>query len=179
VSWLNLTQLMLEVSRITLSDFKMTYPHPVLVPEKVRSGLLESNNAAMGGGTLVLSPGDAGGGSGGTTSIFTPRVQVVEQDSSDSNGVWVTLGRTAESDVMVNDFSVSTRHARIRPSGESFLLEDVGSKNGTLLDGVRAQPNTPTALQSGQTIQLGRVTLLFLDPAGLHSFILKDMLGRG
>jgi DNA-binding winged helix-turn-helix (wHTH) protein len=69
------------------------------------------------------------------------------------------LGRSREATLFIDDESVSRRHARIVISGESLLVEDLGSKNGTTLDGRRL--TTPGRLNDGATIRLGSVSLLF------------------
>ena len=62
---------------------------------------------------------------------------------------------------------ISRRHARIWREGGSFLVEDLGSSNGTILlagvsDSVRLQPRQPHALVDGDRIRLGDTTLHFL-----------------
>ncbi len=62
---------------------------------------------------------------------------------------------------------ISRRHARIWREGGSFLIEDLGSSNGTILfagvgDSVRLQPRQPHALASGDRLRLGDTTLHFL-----------------
>ncbi|MGE3467049.1 MAG: protein kinase [Pyrinomonadaceae bacterium] len=62
---------------------------------------------------------------------------------------------------------ISRRHARIWREGGSFLVEDLGSSNGTILfvgpgDTVRLQPRQPHPLSSGDRLRLGDTTLHFL-----------------
>lgn len=58
---------------------------------------------------------------------------------------------------------VSRRHARIRRQGDTYLIEDLGSVNGTWInDAVRLAPNQPRALESGDKLRLGETTLHFL-----------------
>jgi eukaryotic-like serine/threonine-protein kinase len=58
---------------------------------------------------------------------------------------------------------VSRRHARIWREGESFMLEDLGSVNGTVVnDMVHLVPRQPHALGSGDRIRIGETTLHFL-----------------
>jgi eukaryotic-like serine/threonine-protein kinase len=58
---------------------------------------------------------------------------------------------------------VSRRHARIWREGEAFMVEDLGSVNGTVVnDLIRLQPRQPRALDSGDRIRLGETTLHFL-----------------
>src|SRR5512142_2857985 len=65
------------------------------------------------------------------------------------------LGRDAACEVVVDDKSVSRRHALIERRGEGWALTDQGSANGTYLDGRRV---AEAVLQDGQQLRLGSVT---------------------
>jgi len=73
------------------------------------------------------------------------------------------LGRAADSDLPLKDPGVSRRHCRVAVAGPAqglpgiVTVEDLGSGNGTLVDGVRA--GRPTALRPGATIVVGNTTL--------------------
>lgn len=74
------------------------------------------------------------------------------------------LGRDPEADVFIDMPTVSRRHARIVVDGANATIEDLGSKNGTFVRGVRIQ--SPTLLTDGDEIHLGSVRLLFRAPVG-------------
>jgi len=58
---------------------------------------------------------------------------------------------------------VSRRHARIWREGETFMVEDLGSVNGTVVnDMIRLEPRQPRPLDSGDRIRLGETTVHFL-----------------
>jgi eukaryotic-like serine/threonine-protein kinase len=58
---------------------------------------------------------------------------------------------------------VSRRHARIWREGETFMVEDLGSVNGTVInDLIRLEPRQPRVLDSGDRIRMGETTLHFL-----------------
>jgi DNA-binding winged helix-turn-helix (wHTH) protein len=69
------------------------------------------------------------------------------------------VGRAADAVVAIESPRVSRRHARITVSGVEAMLEDLGSKNGTFLDGQRIE--APTELRDGDEIEVGPVRLLF------------------
>jgi hypothetical protein len=71
-----------------------------------------------------------------------------------------TLGRSRQSDVMVDDANVSRAHAEIRPHGRAWILTDLGSTNGTRLNGRRV--TRPETLAPGDEIELGTATLRFI-----------------
>jgi DNA-binding winged helix-turn-helix (wHTH) protein len=75
-----------------------------------------------------------------------------------------TIGREHDSTICINLASVSRRHARIHVSGEKATLEDLGSKNGTLLKGRRIHSLSP--LVGGDEIRVGSVRLLFEGGSG-------------
>lgn len=65
------------------------------------------------------------------------------------------VGRDQECEVVLNDTSVSRRHARLAVKGPSVIVEDLGSKNGTHVNGKRI--TKPTAIESGDEITFGSV----------------------
>jgi hypothetical protein len=70
----------------------------------------------------------------------------------------VTIGRDPSNSVRVDSAYVSKRHAVIRASGGGFAISDLGSSNGTRLNGAAV---TSAALSDGDLIELGAETLLF------------------
>jgi pSer/pThr/pTyr-binding forkhead associated (FHA) protein len=54
---------------------------------------------------------------------------------------------------------VSRRHAKIHQKGTRFFIEDVGSANGTFLNGKRLTPYLPHPLQEGDELQLGKLQM--------------------
>jgi pSer/pThr/pTyr-binding forkhead associated (FHA) protein len=73
----------------------------------------------------------------------------------------ITIGRADDSTIAINDDYVSGHHARLVPNGPVWLLEDLGSTNGTLLDG--AKVTAPTEVHAGSQVRIGR-TVLELQP---------------
>lgn len=69
----------------------------------------------------------------------------------------VVIGRGPSSDIVVSDDFVSNSHARLTPVPNGAVLEDLGSTNGTLLNGnpVRA----PHELRSGDLVRIGTLVL--------------------
>ena len=63
------------------------------------------------------------------------------------------VGRDPACEVGVIDPEVSRKHARLAWQGEDFMLEDLGSTNGTFVNGKRI--NTPHLLQAGDTVAFG------------------------
>lgn len=69
------------------------------------------------------------------------------------------LGRGVESDVQLHDSEVSRRHAMLEIRGDDGVVVDLGSTNGTYVDGVRVQRAT---IVSNQEFSLGTTTLMLI-----------------
>lgn len=69
----------------------------------------------------------------------------------------VTIGRAPDSTIVIDDDYASSRHARIYPSEGTWVVEDLGSTNGTWLD--RSRITAPTVLPVGVPLRVGRSTL--------------------
>ena len=66
-----------------------------------------------------------------------------------------TVGRAAENEIVLNDTFVSSDHARLTWNGKGWVLEDLGSTNGTQVNG---QPvKRASAVKPGDVIEFGRV----------------------
>jgi class 3 adenylate cyclase len=74
----------------------------------------------------------------------------------------IVIGRDA--DVTIADHEISRRHARVRPDGPSLVIEDLGSANGTWVNGRRVEH---AVLHNGDVLTLGRTTLEVVAPEAL------------
>ncbi len=71
----------------------------------------------------------------------------------------VTLGRSRQCDIVLDDANVSRQHAEIRPRGGSWVLSDLGSTNGSCLNGRRI--DRPEVIKPGDEIELGTSLIRF------------------
>jgi pSer/pThr/pTyr-binding forkhead associated (FHA) protein len=69
----------------------------------------------------------------------------------------ITIGRADDSTIVLTDDYVSTRHARLVPAEDKWMLEDLGSTNGTYLDRQRVTEPTPVPL--GVPIRVGKTVM--------------------
>jgi predicted component of type VI protein secretion system len=65
----------------------------------------------------------------------------------------LSIGRDSSNDIAVNDAEVSRRHARLTFQGGKYVLEDMGSTNGSFVNGQRL--TGPRVLKNGEVISLG------------------------
>lgn len=75
----------------------------------------------------------------------------------------ITIGRDPESDIFLNDVTVSRAHARLLMQGDSVTITDVGSLNGTY---VNDEVVDDARLTSGDTVQIGRFQMVFVSGGG-------------
>jgi hypothetical protein len=91
-----------------------------------------------------------------------PRILVVtagalKGTSLDLTQQQITLGRANDATLVLNDDYASSRHARIFPQDGQWIVEDLGSTNGTYLD--RQKVTRPTPVPLGVPIRIGKTVL--------------------
>jgi pSer/pThr/pTyr-binding forkhead associated (FHA) protein len=69
----------------------------------------------------------------------------------------ITMGRANDATLVLNDDYASSRHARIFPQDGQWIVEDLGSTNGTYLD--RQKVTRPTPVPVGVPIRIGKTAL--------------------
>ncbi len=93
-------------------------------------------------------------------------MELVVQSGPDAGKVYqvglipLVVGRQAGTDIMLSDWQVSRRHAQFELANGIVLVNDLGSANGTLVNGQRLAPNQPRPLMPGDQVQLGSTTLV-------------------
>jgi pSer/pThr/pTyr-binding forkhead associated (FHA) protein len=126
------------------------------------------------------------GGTGDTTITFLPaeleaeldeEIHVAPEELEGGRGVLIvkrgpnagskffldtgetSIGRHQDSDIFLDDITVSRNHAEIRRESEGFWLQDVGSLNGTYVNRERVER---AELRAGDEVQIGKFKLVFL-----------------
>jgi DNA-binding winged helix-turn-helix (wHTH) protein len=77
-------------------------------------------------------------------------------------GETTTIGRAVDSDIVITSRRVSREHSRVERQGRHVMLVDLGSTNGTFLNGERVL--APVRLRDGDSVSVGDVVLVFHDP---------------
>ena len=73
------------------------------------------------------------------------------------DGAAVTLGRSTVASVVVDDVYVSDEHAQVMPLDDGWVVRDLGSTNGTFLNGGKV--TQPTALAAGDHLRIGKTRI--------------------
>ncbi len=75
----------------------------------------------------------------------------------------IRLGRELDNDIVIEGEGASRHHARILKVVEAWVVEDLGSTNGTKLNGIKLEPNKPTPIKDGDSIAIGRQIMVFAE----------------
>ncbi len=95
-----------------------------------------------------------------------PKLQVSLPDGSETTHELgeneISVGRIDENMLQIDDGSVSSRHAILTLRGTDYVLVDIGSTNGTRVNGQDLAPDTEVALSDGDTIRFGHVETVYV-----------------
>jgi FHA domain len=116
--------------------------------------------------SFVLAPGSVPGLGVEEQDVEAGKVVVVKSPALDEGEEWqlnsapLTFGRAGHNDVQLQrDEYASSKHARIEPRRDGVWLEDVGSTNGTYLNGIRL--TRPKRLTPGDIVRIGETELRY------------------
>lgn len=158
-----LSELTRRFSSVSLGDFAAAHPTHWLLWEP-GSWKPDQGSTTMAPAGLLKDTGPVAGE--GLALVLLPGLQGQ-----------CTLGRGPPCDLIINDGTLSTRHLQLRMRGpEEWELLDLGSKNGTWVDGVRLIGDAPLPLKDGSSVQAGQVRLSYYAPAGMHGRLLRGRL---
>jgi ABC-type multidrug transport system ATPase subunit/pSer/pThr/pTyr-binding forkhead associated (FHA) protein len=99
----------------------------------------------------------------GHLTVHTPEG---EQVGRDLVGEVVSLGRAEENTVILADPAVSRYHAQISHRDGAAVIVDLGSLNGTIVNGVRLAVRQPFTLRNGDRVAIGPFSLVYAGPGG-------------
>lgn len=142
---------------------RYSFPGPVTVrlvrDEELGTGVFRVRSARVRG---TIAPA--------TSAVATPAhpVLVVDGRSYQLTADRTVIGRGSDCDVVLDDPGVSRHHAEVVRSGTRTTLTDLGSTNGTVVDGRRLDGTTSRSalLEDGSTVLLGRARIEFVSGAG-------------
>ena len=131
-----------KIVRTASRDLRTPQESFILAPQQARKGASEKRRVV---GRLVVTAGAANGAKTG---------DVHEIDSAA-----VTMGRGPANDIALDDDFASSFHARVESRRDGVWIEDVGSTNGTVVNGVAL--TEPRKLAAGDIIRIGETDFRF------------------
>ena len=129
-----------RIVRTASRDLRTPQESFVLAPQQVRKGTAPPERRVAG--RLVFVSDDSG-----------------PKDPYEIDSTAVTIGRGHANDIPLDDEFASTQHARVESRRDGVWLEDVGSTNGTAVNGVLIEQ--PRKLSPGDVIRIGETDLRF------------------
>ena len=151
-----------EFRRLGFQLFVQTYPMPVLIVTGI-GGVLQGNTSRSG--TMIAANVDLI-----QATALAGRVFPVVKGKNSVPGP-VSIGRTADNDLAIPEYTISTRHCILAQVSGQYRLTDLGATNGTMINDVKLTPRKPCVLSGGETIRMGRFTLLFHLPRGFGEYL--------
>ena len=116
--------------------------------------------------SFVLAPGSIPGLGGEAPHIEAGKIVVVKSPALTEGDEWdldaspLTFGRSSQNDVeLKRDEYASSSHARFEPRRDGVWVEDIGSTNGTYLNGIRL--TRPKRLSPGDIVRIGETELRY------------------
>jgi FHA domain len=133
-----------RIVRTASRDLRLPQESFVLGPAQAQAAGLISRSHAVRTGQLVVAA--------------SPTRKVGEVHLLDSSGL--TIGRGGQNDIALDsDNFASARHARVEPRRDGVWVEDIGSTNGTFVNGARL--SKPRRLAPGDVIRVGSTDLRY------------------
>lgn len=86
----------------------------------------------------------------------------------------MSIGRSRDNDIVVENLSVSRNHGRVRRQGGKYILTDLNSANGTFVNGVRV---SKTEIVDNDVITIGKHKLVFVNKAVSEEEVIMDAFG--
>ena len=157
-----LTEYEAEFRRLGPQSFLQAYPWPVFVVSGI-AGVLQGNSSRSG--TMIATNIELL-----QATALAGRVFPVVKGRNSVPGP-VSIGRTSDNDLAIPEYTISTRHCILALVNGAYRLTDLGATNGTLVNDVPLAPRKPCILQGGETVRMGRFTLLFHLPRGFGEFL--------
>ena len=97
----------------------------------------------------------------GTLKIKTPDGRLREYPLDQPS---LSIGRAPGNELIIEDNSISRRHARLSVESGHLMIEDLNSANGTFIGSQRIPPNQSSLVQENETVRLGDVELRYSAP---------------
>jgi FHA domain/zinc-ribbon domain len=99
----------------------------------------------------------------GVPAVFVVRQGPMRGTRIHLDSEQVTIGRHPDSDIFLDDVTVSRRHAELRRVGDGFEVSDAGSLNGTYVNQARVEHGR---LSNGDELQVGKFKLVYIALGG-------------
>jgi len=110
-------------------------------------------------------------------SVFD-RVWRIRKDPAAERGPHIVLGQSADCDLILPEYTVSTKHCAFVFEALRLNIMDLGSLNGTKINGELIEPHVPSRIRDRDLVTLGRIQFRYLLPDSFFEDVQKIVGGR-
>lgn len=158
-------RLLSQVRTLSAAAFAQRYSHPFLGVSIID---IDEDEDGASFQTLVNAIDDLDAGESTDVLFLAPVAK-----RSDANAFsFITIGRASNNDIVISRPIVSKSHALLQPGEAGYTISDMGSRNGTLLNGKSLVPRQPRPINDGDIILFAPgVTAEFLEPRSAYDWL--------
>jgi len=151
---------------IDRDDFLRQFNHPLLVGSTLYTGDFLGSGGMNATMEFVFTQADIDEEASGKTTPDPSHLRqsiypLLKQQYSNSERNVFTVGRTANNDMVMADYSISRNHAQIKIADHTYLLQDLNATNGTFHNGNRIETTAELEIKPGDQISFGRFAFYF------------------
>ncbi len=154
--------------------FARLLQQPVLAGSAIQAGRIsnqEGNSSNEKNRTQIFEPSNTNPGASSASEALRHAIYpLVKGEYSTTSSRSFTIGRVDGNDMIMPDFAISKKHAVIHVDNGSFYLKDLGSTNGTLVNGIRLDKK-PVKIHDKDVLSFARYEFTFLYPASLYKML--------
>jgi hypothetical protein len=156
--------------------FMKLVQNPVLAGSAIQAGRISNQE---GGGdemnrTQIFEPSNTNPGASAASEALRHAIYpLVKGEYSTTSSRTFSIGRIDGNDMIMPDFAISKKHAIINRDDGAYYLKDLGSTNGTLVNGTRLDKK-PVKIHDQDVLSFARYEFTFLFPASLYKMICGD-----
>jgi hypothetical protein len=148
---------------------------PVLAGAAIQAGRISTQDGGDSGEamnrTQIFEPsGTNPGASPASEALKHAIYPLVKGEYSTTSSKAFIIGRVDGNDMIMPDFAISKKHASINMDSNSFYLKDLGSTNGTLVNGTRLDKK-PLKIHDKDVLSFARYEFTFLIPSSLYKML--------
>jgi len=163
-------QLLALARRVSRQQFVQQFDHPFLSRPRLSSTAFGIDDEVV---NTDVRPYDSLNEMRPAAVRFVPIVRSSRSPYTDR----ITVGRTANCDIVLQERSVSKLHALFWPAEDldGWAISDARSANGTFLNERRLAPLDRVPIAPGDLLRLGELEVKFIDPAMLYELLLRRL----
>ena len=157
-----------QILTMRLPNFVAEVKYPLLTGKDLFEGEFTEKTMHGPNATFKFSLGEKND----QKNAITKSTYVVRKSlDNDLQSEQITIGRSAQCDVTIADYSISKHHATIMRYRNTYSIVDRGSTNGVRVKDTFLTPETPHPMLMGQTIHFGRFSFLFIHPVHFYCML--------